>query len=171
MSFMIASGGWALNEEGVLPADNKEVKTMISGIAHFSFTVSDLERSIRFYRDLIGFEVKNEVERSGPDVEGITGMPGAKLRIGFLTMDELTLELIQYISPVGGKLDLKTNNVGCAHLAFYVGDIEKAYDFLSAKGVRFKSKPNQAKAGPFTGGKVVYLLDPDDITLELIQRP
>jgi catechol 2,3-dioxygenase-like lactoylglutathione lyase family enzyme len=143
---------------------------MVSGIAHVSFTVSDLERSLRFYRDLLGFEVKIEVERSGPDVEGITGIRGTKLKIGFLSLDGFILELIQYVSPVGEKLDLRTNNVGCAHVAFYVSDIEKTYDFLSAEGVRFRSKPNQAKAGPYAGGRVVYLLDPDGITLELIQR-
>ena len=144
---------------------------MLSGIAHVSFTISDLKRSLRFYRDLLGFRVEMEVERSGPDVDGITGIRGSKLKIGFLTLDGFTFELIQYVSPVGEKLDLRTNNVGCAHVAFYVKDIEKAYDFLSAKGVRFKSKPNEAKAGPFVGGKVVYLFDPDGITLELIQRP
>jgi catechol 2,3-dioxygenase-like lactoylglutathione lyase family enzyme len=143
---------------------------MISGIAHLSFTVGDLERSLHFYCGLLGLKVKIEAERSGPDVEGITGIRGAKLKIGFLALDDFTLELIQYVSPVGEKLDLKTNNVGCAHLAFYVGDIEKAYDFLSAKGVRFKSKPNQIKAGPLAGGKAVYLFDPDGITLELMQR-
>lgn len=144
---------------------------MITGIAHVSFTVSDLERSLQFYRDLLGFRVEIEVERSGPDVEGITGIRGSKLKIGFLTLDGFTLELIQYVSPVGEKLDLRTNNVGCAHVAFHVKDIEKTYNFLSVKGVRFKSRPNESKAGPFAGGKVVYLIDPDGITLELIQRP
>ena len=144
---------------------------MLSGIAHVSFTVSDLEKSLHFYRDLLGFRVEMEVERSGPDVEGITGIRGSRLKIGFLTLDGFTLELIQYVSPIGERLDLRTNNVGCAHVAFYVKDMGKAYDFLSSKGIRFKSRPNEAKAGAFAGGKVVYLLDPDGITLELIQRP
>jgi len=142
---------------------------MVSRMAHVSFTVSDLEGSVSFYRDLLGFELKAQVERSGPDVEGITGFPGAVLKIGFLTLDHLTLELIQYISPSGGKLDLRTNNVGCAHIAFYVEDMEEVYNLLSAKGVRFKSKPNQIKEGPFAGGKAVYFYDPDGITLELLQ--
>jgi catechol 2,3-dioxygenase-like lactoylglutathione lyase family enzyme len=149
-----------------------EGKKMISGIAHVSFTVSDLEKSLYFYHDLLGFELKTVVERSGPDVEGMTGFPGAKLKIGFLAFHHLTLELIQYISPIGEKRDLRTNNIGCAHLAFHVKDMEEVYRFLSSKGVRFKSKPNQLREGPFAGGKAVYLNDPDGIPLELLQlRP
>lgn len=147
----------------------REEKKMLSGIAHVSFTVSDLEKSLYFYRGLLGFELKTVVERSGPDVEGMTGFPGAQLKIGFLAFHHLTLELIQYISPVGEKSDLKTNKIGCAHLAFYVEDIEEVYGFLSSKGVRFKSKPNELKEGAFAGGKAVYLNDPDGITLELLQ--
>jgi catechol 2,3-dioxygenase-like lactoylglutathione lyase family enzyme len=142
---------------------------MLSGIAHVSFTVSDLERSLHFYHDLLGFEIKTVVERSGPDVEGLTGFPGARLKIGFLVFHHLTLELIQYICPVGEKRDLKTNSIGCAHLAFYVKDMEEAYRFLSSKGVRFKSKPNELREGLFAGGKAVYLNDPDGIPLELLQ--
>ncbi len=144
---------------------------MLSGIAHLSFTVSDLEGSLRFYRDLLGFEVKFEAERSGPVTETIIGIPGVKLKIGMLALNEFALELIQYVFPVGNKLDLRTNNVGCAHLAFFVEDIEKAYESFFAKGVRFKSKPNQIQDGPLAGWKGVYLLDPDGITLELMQRP
>ncbi len=144
---------------------------MISGVAHLSFTVSDLEKSLRFYSDLLGFKVKFETERSGPVTETIIGIPGVRIKIGMLSLNDFSLEFIQYIVPVGEKLDLKTNNVGCAHLAFYVEDIEKVHKSLLDKGVRFKSAPKEIKEGPLAGWKAAYFYDPDGITLELMQRP
>ena len=88
-----------------------------------------------------------------------------------LALDDFSLELIQYIYPQGQKLDLKTNNVGCTHLAFFVKDIKKTYQRLLATGVRFKSEPKVIQDGPLAGWKAVYLFDPDGITLELMERP
>ena len=144
---------------------------MISGIAHLSFTVSDLDTSLRFYRDLLGLKLQFEAERSGPVTEAIIGIPGVRIKIGMLGIDNFFLELIQYIHPQGQKLDLKTNNVGCTHLAFFVKDIEKTYQRLLATGVRFRSEPKEIQDGPLAGWKAVYLNDPDGITLELMQRP
>jgi glyoxylase I family protein len=144
---------------------------MVSGIAHLSFTVSDLAKSLHFYRDLLGFSLQFEAERSGPVTETIIGIPGIKIKIGMLALDDFSLELIQYLHPQGQKLDLKTNNVGCTHLAFFVKDIEKVYEHLLEKGVRFKSKPKAIQDGPLAGWKAVYLFDPDGITLELMERP
>ena len=147
-----------------------EANTMISGVDHLSFTVSDLQRSVHFYRDLLGFQLEFETEAGGPVVEAVTGIPGAQLKMAFFELEGFALELIQYLSPVGEILDLRTNNVGCAHLAFYVEDIEKVYVSLSSGNVRFKSKPVEIKEGPLAGRKVVYLSDPDGIILELVQR-
>jgi catechol 2,3-dioxygenase-like lactoylglutathione lyase family enzyme len=144
---------------------------MISGVAHLSFTVSDLEKSLRFYSDLLGFKVKFETERSGPVADTIIGIPGVRIKIGMLTLDDFSLELIQYVAPIGKKLNLSTNNVGCAHLAFYVEDIEKVYKSLSQKGINFRSAPTQIKEGALAGWKAVYFYDPDGITLELMQQP
>jgi glyoxylase I family protein len=144
---------------------------MLSGIAHVGFSVGDLDISIPFYRDLLGFKVSYDVERSGPITEGITGISGVRLRIAMLTLHDLHLELIQYLAPIGGKLDLRVCNIGCSHIAFYVDDIQEAHRFLSANGVHLNSPPNEIKDGPLAGTKSLYLFDPDGITLELMQRP
>lgn len=144
---------------------------MITGLAHFSFTVSDLEQSLEIYKDLLGFEVEFLVERSGPVTEAIVGFPRAKIKIAMLTLNNFSLELIQYLSPIGEKLDLQVNNIGCAHIAFYVEDLDEVYKTILAKGINFRSKPNQIKDGPSVGWKIVYMVDPDGIILELMQKP
>ncbi len=143
---------------------------MILTTNHTSFTVSDVERSVAIYRYLQGFKLMSLAERPRGYAEIATGIPGAHLKVAYLEAPGgHRLELVQYLSPPGVKLDTRTNNVGSAHLAFNVDDLRQMYKELKAKGVRFKGEPIEVPAGPNKGNLMVYMLDPDDFTLELIQ--
>ncbi len=144
---------------------------MYTSVNHTSFTVSDLERSIRFYTDALGMNLLNVSERDPAFSEKVTGIPGAHLRIAYVEAAGYRIELIQYLSPPGETLDTRTCNVGSAHLAFNVDDLQGMYERLSAKGVHFVSPPCVVPAGPNKGGKAVYLEDPDHNTLEFIEPP
>jgi catechol 2,3-dioxygenase-like lactoylglutathione lyase family enzyme len=144
---------------------------MITSVNHTSFTVSDLDRSVSFYRDLLGMGLISLAGRDPGFVEKITGIPGANVKVAYLQAPGHRLELIQYFSPSGKKLDLQTNNVGCAHVGFNVDDLPRMYAELKAKGVQFKSAPQEVPAGPNKGTKAVYFMDPDGLPLELLQTP
>jgi catechol 2,3-dioxygenase-like lactoylglutathione lyase family enzyme len=138
---------------------------MITGHNHTSFTVSNLERSIAFYTQTLGFRLESRLEVQGPGIEQITGFAGAHLLIAFLSIGDFRLELIQYKAPPGVKLDTSTNNVGSAHIGLWVDDVEKTYEELKAKGVCFKGAPARSRPGRLL---VVYFTDPDGITLEIM---
>lgn len=144
---------------------------MITAVNHTSFTVSDVERSVSFYRGLLGMELLSLAERDPAFAEKVTGVPGAHLKVAYLQAPGHRLELIQYFNPPGEKLDTRTNNVGSAHLAFDVDDLPRVYSDLKAKGVQFKSSPIEVPAGPNKGTLTVYFTDPDGITLEFLQAP
>ncbi len=144
---------------------------MIINVNHTSFTVSDLDRSISFYRNLLGLELISLTGRDPAFSEKVTGIPGASLKIAYLQTPGHRLELIQYLSPSGEKLDCRTNNIGSAHLAFNVDNLPALYADLKAKGVQFKSEPLEVPAGPNKGTMAVYFTDPDGITLEFLQAP
>ena len=142
--------------------------------AHFSFTVSDLDRSIAFYRDVLGMELSHTMLRLGDDISQIVGFPDATLKIAYLKLPnagELSLELIEYVSPKGQKIDTRSYNPGNAHICFEVEDIFEVYGRLKDQGVHFKSAPVQVQAGNDKGGYAVYFTDPDSISLELLQPP
>lgn len=150
----------------------------VKGIWHFSFTVSDIERSVAFYRDLLGLEVITRQEQANPYTEKLVAMPGANLKVAMLRVpgwpagpSRHHLELVEYVHPRGVKADVRTNNTGAPHLAFVVDDIHAEYARLLAAGVRFKSDPVEIVAGVNKGGWTIYFLDPDDITLEISQPP
>ena len=79
--------------------------------------------------------------------------------------------MVEYVAPEEEKIDTSTVNVGSAHMAFVVEDIFATYEAWRQQAVRFKSNPMAIEAGANKGGYTVYFLDPDDITLEIIQPP
>ncbi len=100
------------------------------------------------YRDVLGMELISLAERDPEFLEKITGIPGAHLKTAYLRAPGgHHLELIQYFSPPGAKLDTRTHNVGNAHRAFNVDDLPKLYADWKAKGVQFKSPPWRFPAG------------------------
>ena len=143
---------------------------MITATNHTSFTVSDVERSVSFYRDVLGFKLLSLAERPPWFSELATGIKGAHLKTAYLEAPGgHRLELIQYLSPPGVKLDTQTNNVGSAHLALNVDNLQETFRDWKGRGLRFQGEPIEIPAGPNKGNWMVYLLDPDDFTLELIQ--
>lgn len=145
---------------------------MIKSTEHFSFTVSNLNDSLHFFCDLLGLKATPVVEIDDEDLQKIVGIPGARLRLSLVQVPgDKNIELIEYVKPKGKRLDLKVCNAGVAHLAFVVDDIQKMYDDLSKKGVKFNNPPVLV---PGNDGKgrwaVCYFKGPDDITLELIEK-
>jgi lactoylglutathione lyase len=137
---------------------------------HTGITVSDLDRSVAFYRDLLGFE---EVFSWNPQAEYIgrlVGYPEADIHATILRMphSEVFLEIMEYRGVDRTPADTGTANPGIAHLAFFVDDCDAMYDELAAKGVRSVSPPVTPTIGPNQGGRAVYLIDPDGIRVELI---
>ena len=148
------------------------------GVWHFSFTVSDLDRSIAFYRDLLGFTLVHVQEQDNEYTRRLVGYPDARLRVAQLAVDGQPraisthdLELVEYVSPVGARGDAGICNPGAAHLAITVDDIHDRHQQLVTAGVTFVSPPNEITAGVNRGGFACYFHDPDDIVLELLQPP
>ncbi|MEI3607657.1 VOC family protein [Pseudogracilibacillus sp. SE30717A] len=151
---------------------------MIIGHWHTAFTVSDINRTVKFYTELLNFEVVHSQRQNNEYTRKFVGYEDADLEAVMLKISGHdagrsghVLELNQYYAPKGEKLDVKTCNVGAAHLALLVDDIFETYEFLISNGVEFKSPPVSIQAGRNQGGYTCYFLDPDGITLEIVQPP
>jgi len=148
------------------------------GIWHFSFTVSNVDEAVAFYRDLLGFEVVRRSRNDSEYVRNLVGYPDAVLEIAQLAapgtrsgLGDHDLELVQYVTPAGRRSEAEIRNPGESHLAITVDDADAAYERLVAAGVRFVSPPNAITTGANTGGKGCYFRGPDDIVHELVQPP
>ena len=148
------------------------------GVWHFSFTVADIERSVIFYRDVLGFELIHRQEQANEYTRRLVGYPDAHLKVAQFALpgqprgrSTHDLELIEFVTPRGVRGDIGICNPGAAHLAIGVDDIQDRYGRLIAAGVHFFSPPNLITAGINEGGFTCYFHDPDQIVLEMIQPP
>ena len=150
---------------------------MIADVLHFSFTVSDIERAINWYTNVLGLELVHRQRQDNAYTRNLVGFPDAVLEVAQLKIPGLRpaysthmLELVEYVR---GRDDahpgLPTNRAGVAHLAFIVTDIHERHERLRQQGVRFRSAPVEITEGANVGGWACYFEDPDGITLEFIQ--
>jgi catechol 2,3-dioxygenase-like lactoylglutathione lyase family enzyme len=142
----------------------------IVGSHHTAFQVADLERSLAFYRDLLGFEVVWERVNREEYVRKIVGYPDAELRQALLRFPESDhcLELIDYRGVERQPVDTSPPNPGTAHICLFVRGLHDVYDRLTAAGVRSVSEPVAVTSGPNEGRFAVYMIDPDGFPVELV---
>ena len=144
-----------------------------SRIHHTGYTVSDLDRSVAFYRDLLGCEVIATQEKEGGYLAAIVGYPDAHVRMAHLRLPggDHVIELFEYLAPPGGSADVEPRNVGASHLCFVTDDLAGLHERLLTAGVSLVSAPVEVDTGINAGGYGLYLRDPDGIMVELFQPP
>lgn len=143
---------------------------LINDLCHINYVVSDMDQSLKFYKDLLGMEVTMDTEIDSPSLSKGTGLKDVKVRIVFLKTkhENLMLELFQYLNPVGENIGVKPpNTMPMGHIAFKVKDIKAHYDQLTAKGIDFMSEPQTIADGV----SFCYMRDPDGALIELIEFP
>jgi catechol 2,3-dioxygenase-like lactoylglutathione lyase family enzyme len=138
---------------------------------HTSFTVSDLDRTVAFFTDALGFELLSKAPRDPHAIENITGVKGGDVVIAYIQGPGHRLELIEYIGPDDrGSVFPRPCDVGFAHVAYDVDNIDAAVAAAARHDVRVIKDIHTIDAGPNTGRRVVYLRDPDGITVEFIEN-
>jgi lactoylglutathione lyase len=80
------------------------------------------------------------------------------------------LELVEYRNVEHVPVDTRNGNVGTCHIAFNVDNLLDLYANLTTQDVKSVSAPVSPTIGPNTGGRIVYLIDPDGFRIELIER-
>lgn len=147
--------------------------TSVNILDHVSVTVSDMNRSLAFYCDMLGLK---EVERhhlEGDTISKMAGKPGVIMEVVRLIAPEtpgVMLDLQQYVAPEGKVSDAQLGDVPHSHLCFGVPDVWAAYQDLKARGVEFISEPVSFDLD-WGVVYVVFFKDPDGFILELMQVP
>ena len=148
----------------------------VTGVDSVGITVSDMDRILPFYTNVLPFEVVSDTEVTGDEFEHLEGVFGARARIVRLKLGDEFIELTDYLAPEGRPvpLDSRSNDRWFQHIAIIVSDMDKAYDLLRAHKVQ------HASTGPQTipawnkaaaGIRAFYFRDPDNHNLEILWFP
>lgn len=148
----------------------------IIGTHHVSFSVTNLEETVRFYQDVVGLTLRS---RSRNEYDGLgTSLFGTKwgvvhshadLQIAVMELGDSRIEFIQYNDPAAEPYHMNPSVAGSAHLAFRVKDIEAERERLERHGVEFHAPINVFKETGKPDWKWCYFRDPDGICLELVE--
>ena len=144
----------------------------ITGTNHTGLTVSNLDRSVAFFRDVLGFEVSEKVVVQGEFFEKLTGVEGCVIAVVYVSAPGHTIELLQYEKPDDRRLsDLRPCDTGFVHMSFAVTDIDAVVEAIKKGGFEPINPPLTQTKGPRTGARAVYTRDPDGIVFEFQQAP
>ena len=150
----------------------KDSKNMAATFSHRGVCVGDIDRSLHFYCNALGFAVAENHELEGAWLATVMELPDVSLRAQMIRNDQgITLELLHYNrpAPFGPRERRPNNQYGLTHLAYYVKDA----DAVAAKVWEFGGRVYERTRGEYKENKVVmmYCTDPDGTRIELMQSP
>lgn len=151
----------------------------IGGVSHMACGVTDMERSLAFYRDLLGMRVVSDREhRVSPSAMHADPTTATHRRMVQLTWGDGDLDdpfLVLSSFPVSSGGALKLDQIGIHHIALWVTDLQQQAAALAEAGVRFVMEPTEVDARGYGGQKGETVLtclfeDPDGIIIQLDER-
>ena len=148
----------------------------VTQVESVGITVKDMDRSVDFYTNVLGFTKIDDSEYHGDQVEKLKGIFGINVRVVRLRLGDEFIELTDYLTAGGRSIpeDQKSNDLFFQHIAIVVSDMDKAYQHLRKFNVEHVSTAPQTlpKSIPGADGiKAFYFRDPDNHNLELIFFP
>ncbi len=165
----------------------------IAGVHHVSFTVTDLERTVAFYREVVGMQLVGRKHRQAADLatalmgDGAAGEAGgtpsragaakappgaaraAEILIADMELGGTRVEFIQYVDPATRPYPGDPSVAGSGHIALLARDIDSEFRRLQAAGVRFHTPVRTVRGPSRPVWRWCYFRDPDGICVELVE--
>ena len=140
---------------------------MVIHVRHSGIVTDDLESSLKFYRDFLGFKEVRRMEESNPFIETVLGLKG--IDVTTVKMSHPgggQIELLHFKSHPKKREERKINDIGISHVAFTVDDVKLLHDDLKNSGVAFISSPRLSDDG---GATVAFCRAPEGTFIELVE--
>jgi len=130
---------------------------MIQSFEHVGMVTGDMDRSLAFYRDLLGLRLHlRKTMANGTEV-------------AFLDTAGGMLEIFAPPGGAGPASDLPPATAGVLHITFLVESVDESFAKLEAAGVEIKERPRPAVNSEVLD-RVAFLRDPDGIVVEIAER-
>ena len=140
---------------------------MIKEVRHVGIVVSDMDTSLKFYRDLLGLKIKSLVDEEGDFLDNVLAHTNIKNKVAKLYAGHgnALVELIDSKS-FANKQNRNFFTIGASHFAFTVKNLQETYDYLIKNNVKFTAPPQLTPDGY---AKITFCEDPDGTPIELVE--
>lgn len=150
--------------------------SQVTEVNNFGFTVADMDRSVKFYTEVLSFQKVSDEEYFGEAYEDLTGVFGLHIRVVRMKLGNEEIQLTDYLTAGGKSIpeDSRSNDLWFQHIAIVVSDMDKAYQQLRKYNVEHVSTVPQTIPVSNKGAagiRAFYFHDPDNHNLELIYFP
>jgi lactoylglutathione lyase len=141
-------------------------------VSHVGICVSDLERSLRFYCEGLGFE-QVASHQVGEEFGALLEVEGVRLASRMLARDGVTIELLGFESPgtTGDGVRRPMNQLGLTHLSLRVDDVDAVAAVIEGLGGTVVTATRTSIDLPGTRLDFLYCTDPDGVRIELMDLP
>lgn len=140
----------------------------MKAIRHAGIVVTNLDKVLYFYKDILGLKIQREMLETGEYIDNLSALKGIKVRtIKMSAHDGNLIELLYYESHPRKGINRDICDMGYPHIAFSVEDLDYEYKRLSEKGVKFNCAPQISPDGK---AKVSFCRDPEGNLIELVEE-
>lgn len=136
-------------------------------IRHTGIVVTDIEKSIDFYRQYFGFEVQKDMIEYGEYIDNFCSLKDVKVRTVKMALENGDMiELLDFVSHPQQNSDKQINNIGCTHIALTIENLDELYSEMVSDGISFNCVPQFSPDGQ---AKATFCTDPDGTFIELVE--
>ncbi len=151
----------------------RQTVRMIQGFSHIGIGVSDLDRSIRFYSDVLGFVQLYRLDFDNDEVAATMEQSG-RFASAMLLRGDVRIELLQWVdvAPTGSGERKPMTELGVTHLSFRVDDLDELTEAIEAAGGAVVEQTRTVLGDPAdpSSTRLIYFTDPDGTRIELMQN-
>lgn len=141
---------------------------MLKELRHCGIVVSNMERSLKFYRDLLGLKIIREMDESGKYIDNMLKLEQVRVKTVKLSVNNgnSLIELLEFKSHQNNNVKRNIFDQGASHVAFTVENLDQVYNNLRKENIEFNAPPQLSPDGY---AKVTFCYDPDNTPIELVE--
>ncbi len=138
----------------------------VAKLSHFGICCADVEQSVEFYTQALGFERVRTLDPVGPPYDILTELPGVTFCAHFMQCGDASIELIGFADGASGSTGRRPmQQIGFTHMTVAVPDVDAA----AARIARHGGKVLEHTRIDSPYGPMVFCTDPNGVRIELIQ--
>ena len=141
-----------------------------SSLDHTGWITPDIEISVKFWTDVMGFEAKPIGERRQPWIATFMGVPGAQVRLVHLYGHGGHVEFIQF-EEQDEPSNPRGSQPGAAHICLRIKDLDGLRGDILANGGSLQGETTEITEGIAAGLRGLYMRDPHGVLIELVELP